>query len=334
MNPREDIISLLSGQKIGKVPAFSGLIHITAEGLHSEGLEFHEIHYDAQKMAKAAASTFHLTGMPSAALPLDLCASAEALGTSLNYYENSEYQFPQPAKSLFASTKYLSEAYFQSPDFIHKGRLPTIYEALRLLKEDIGDEVVISGIIPGPYTLLLYLVEPGGLFTEMKREPDSVHAALRNLSSFLFHIAGTYRNAGADFITIHEMGGSSGFIGPAKFEQFVFPAVKELIAALPKPVVLSICGNMNRSLHLLNEAGANAVSLDQVSDIGAAREILKNTLLFGNIDPVGMLYRGGKAQITEAVHGAKEAGVDAVWPGCDLFPATSTENLKVFISES
>lgn len=332
MRLRAHILDLLSGQKIDHVPTFSGLIHITTEGLTSEGLEFHDIHHDARKMAKAAASTFRLTGMPSAALPLDLCAPAEALGAALNYYENSEYQFPQPAKPLFASAKYLNDAYFQSGDFIHKGRLSTIYEAIRLLKEDIGDEVVISGIIPGPYTLLLYLIEPGGLFTEMKREPDAIHAGLKYLSSFLSLIAQAYRSAGADFITIHEMGGSPGFLGPAKFEQFVFPAVKQLIAELPKPVVLSTCGNVNKSLPLLSETDANAVSLDQVSDIRVAREQLRDTLLFGNIDPVGVLYQGDNAGVTKAVRGAKEAGVDAVWPGCDLLPRTSAENLRAFMS--
>src|SRR5215203_3058127 len=114
---REEILSLLSGQKIDKVPAFSGLIHITTEGLEREGIALHEAQHDANKMAKAAASTFRLTGIPSAALPLDLCAPAEALGTTLNFYEDREYQFPQPAKPLFASTKYLNTAYFQNADF-------------------------------------------------------------------------------------------------------------------------------------------------------------------------------------------------------------------------
>ena len=52
---REEILGLLSGKKIGTQPAFSGLIHVTAEGLEREGLVFHEIHKDAAKMAKAAA---------------------------------------------------------------------------------------------------------------------------------------------------------------------------------------------------------------------------------------------------------------------------------------
>ena len=77
---RDEILRLLNGEKISSVPAFSGLIHVTTEGLASEGLSLQEVHHDAEKMARASASTFKLTGMPSAALPLDLCSPAEALG--------------------------------------------------------------------------------------------------------------------------------------------------------------------------------------------------------------------------------------------------------------
>lgn len=330
MNPRAELLSLFSGQKPSSFPAFSGLIHITQEGLQSEDCIFQEVHHDARKMANAAASTFKLTGIPSAALPLDLCAPAEALGTTLKFYEGNEHRFPQPAKSLFASTSYLNTAYFQSAKFINKGRLPMICDAIRLLREDIGNDILISGIIPGPYTLLLYLIEPGGLFAEMKREPHLVQDALSQLSSFLSQLGSAYRLAGADFITIHEMGGSPGFIGPPKFEQFVFPALKQLMAELAEPKVLSICGNANKSLSLLNETGADAVSVDQLTDLKAARESLKDTLLFGNLDPVAALWLGNADSITEAVRVAKESGVDAVWPGCDLVPQTSVLNLNAW----
>ena len=331
---REEILSLLSGKRIDRVPAFSGLIHVTAEGLKSEGLSLHEVHHDPQKLVRAAASTFHLTGMPSVALPLDLCAPAEALGATLNYYGDSQDRFPQPEKSIFSSTRYINQAYLDRADFIHKGRLDVIGQAIGLLKEDIGGEVVISGILPGPYTLLLYLTEPDSLFAEMKREPKSVQDALFHLSSFLSHCGSAYREAGADFITIHEMGGSPGFIGPDRFEQFVFPPVRQLISRLQGPTVLSVCGNTSRSMGLLDLTGADAVSVDQTNDLMVSRAVLKDTMLFGNLDPVATLWQGNEKEITEAVHGAKTAGVDAVWPGCDLVPQTPVENLKAFISAS
>src|SRR5687768_896650 len=331
MNLRGEILDLLSRKKINGKPVFSGLIHVTSEGLERDGLVFHKVHKDANQMAKAAASTFHLTGMPAAALPLDLCAPAEALGAVLNYYEQGDNQFPQPARPLFASTTYLNNAYFESADFINKGRIPIICDAIRLLKEDIGNEVVISGIIPGPYTLLLYLIEPGGLFAEMKREPNAVLDALFHLSSFLAQIGNAYFQSGADFITIHDMGGSPGFIGPPKYEQFVFPAEKQLIEELPKPCVLSVCGATNKSMHLLAQTGVDAISVDQLTDLAAARAVLTETLLFGNLDPVATLWTGNEAQITEAVHKSKEAGVDAVWPGCDMVPQTHIENIAAML---
>jgi len=334
MNTRETVLSLFQGSRASSPPAFSGLIHVTAEGLQSEGLVFHEVHKDAGMMAKASASTFKLSGLPSAVAPLDMYVEAEALGGTIDFLKSREFVFPQIAKPLFASTKYLNRGYFESADFINKGRIPLVCEAIQFLKEDIGQDAVIGGMIPGPYTLLLFLIEPGGLFAEMKREPRLVADALFLLTSFLAEVGIAYRNAGADFITIHDMGGSPGFIGPAKYEQFVYPAQKLLITELPAPRVLSVCGNTNKSMELLAQTGADAISVDQLNDLVSSRKILTDTLLFGNIDPVATLWQGEEANITEAVRGAKEADVDALWPGCDLVPQTSIESLRAFLDAS
>jgi MtaA/CmuA family methyltransferase len=322
---REKILSLLSGQKIDTAPVFSGLIHVTAEGLAHEGLALHEVHREAGRMARAAASTFKLTGMPSATLPLDLCAPAEALGAELIFYEDGEMQFPQVRKVIYKSTKEIRGVENRGLDI---GRLGVICEAIRLMKEDVGENVVISGLVPGPYTLLLYLCNLPNMVMEMKKEPQMVKDALFHLSSFLSKIGRAYRDAGADFITIHDMGGSAGFVGPSVYEQFVFPAERDLIEKLPKPRVLSVCGRMDKALLLLPLTGAEAVSVDQVTDLNSAREALKDVMLFGNIDPVEILWRGDEAQVAEAVRRAKEARVDAVWPGCDLVPSTPIHNLR------
>ncbi|MBM4427556.1 MAG: hypothetical protein FJ031_09980 [Chloroflexi bacterium] len=325
---RNEILSLLSGKKTDIIPAFSGLIHVTAGGLASEGLTLQEVHHDAGKMARAAASTFKLTGMPSAALPLDLCSPAEALGAELIFYNDEEMQFPQVRKLLFQSAKEIVE----NREIESRGRIELICEAIRLLKKDIGDKAVISGVIPGPYTLMIYICKVQNLVREMKNEPQMVLDALLRLSSFLATIGNAYREAGADFITIHEMGGSPGFIGPKPFETFVLSALQHLTGELVCPTVLSVCGKTDSAMSLLAQAGADAISLDQMADLKSARTALKDTLLFGNIDPVGTLSAGDEAGVVEAVARSKEAGVDAVWPGCDLVIQTPIQNIKKFLS--
>ncbi len=106
------------------------------------------------------------------------------------------------------------------------------------------------------------------------------------------------------------------------------------MANLPKPRVLSICGNTNASMSLIAQAGADAISVDQTNDLASSRAVLgKETLLFGNIDPVATLGLGSEFDVQQAVTKAKQAGVDAVWPGCDLRLDTSLENLKAMMNE-
>lgn len=320
---RNQILSLLSGKKNDIIPTFSGLIQVTAEGLASEGLTLQEVHHDAGKMARAAASTFNLTGMPSAALPLDLCSPAEALDAELIFYGNEEMQFPQVRKLLFMSAREVAQI---QPTL--GGRLPLICDAIHLTKKDIGEKAVISGMIPGPYTLMIYICKVQNLIREMKSEPQMVLDALTHLSSFLADIGNAYLDAGADFITIHEMGGSPGFIGPKPFEQFVLPALQHLTSSLPHPTVLSVCGKTDSAMSLLAQSGADAISVDQMTDLKAARTVLKDTLLFGNLDPVATLWQGDPDSVAEAVQRSKEARVDAVWPGCDLVIQTPIQNIN------
>ncbi|HSL31391.1 MAG TPA: uroporphyrinogen decarboxylase family protein [Anaerolineales bacterium] len=334
MTSRQTILDLLSGKTIDSQPAFSGLIHVTAEGLRSEGISLPEAHTDATKMARASASTFKLSGLPSAVAPLDMCVEAEAIGASIDFRHNGDSAFPRVTKPLFPSVKFITSEIGDSFEILNRGRIRLVCEALELIKDDIGSDAVIGGMIPGPFTLLLFLIEPGGLFADMKRDPGTIREALFHLSSFLSRVAQVYRNAGADFITIHDMGGSPGFIGPAKYESFVFPAEKHLIEQLQKPCVLSICGNTNKSLHLLAQTGAGAISVDQLNDLAETRQVLTSTRLFGNIDPVATLWQGDQAAIAQAVRVAKQAGVDAVWPGCDLVPQTPPANIRILMESN
>jgi len=326
MTRRDEILSLLSGQPPEQTPCFSGLISVTAAGLDSLGLKLHKAHTDADRLARAAASTFKLTGFPSAVVPLELCVEAEALGAEIDFRATSSRpEYPRPVDYLYERCEQV--------DVTHTidGRIPLVCEAIRLLKKDIGEEVVIGSFVPGPFTLLSLLVKPDQLMLDLKRDPGSVHTALDSLANVLSKSALAYHQAGADMLTIHEMGGSPGVLGPKRFETFVLPPLQKLIAFIPKPRVLSVCGNTNGAMHLLAQTGADAISVDQLNDLAASRKALPNTLIFGNIDPVAVLANSTESQLRQAVSSVIAAGVDAVWPGCDLYPPTPLENLRAMM---
>ena len=62
MASREDILAFFNNKEPNTHPLFSGLISVIEAGLKSEGLQFHETHRDAAKMARAAASTYRVSG--------------------------------------------------------------------------------------------------------------------------------------------------------------------------------------------------------------------------------------------------------------------------------
>jgi [methyl-Co(III) methanol-specific corrinoid protein]:coenzyme M methyltransferase len=188
--------------------------------------------------------------------------------------------------------------------------------------------------VPGPFTLLSLLVETGALYMSMRRSPEALHAALDFLAQALASVGNAYHDAGADFLTIHEMGGSPGALGPKLFESIVLPHLQALTSALPRPVVLSACGRTNGAMELLAASGAGALSVDQTNDLAKSREEVPDVLLFGNLDPVGLISQGIPVQITEAVKGVVRSGADAVWPGCDLYLQTPLENLRALVNAS
>ena len=170
------------------------------------------------------------------------------------------------------------------------------------------------------------------LLMDVACNPNAVGHALNALADALIAVANAYHDAGADFITIHEMGGSPGVIGPPAFGSLLLPRLQKLIAAVPAPRVLSVCGNTNQAMPLLVQAGADAISVDQLNDLARSREIIgSDALLFGNIDPVGVLAHSDEQGVWRAVENAIEAGVDAIWPGCDLYLPAPPGNLVAMV---
>jgi len=54
-------------------------------------------------------------------------------------------------------------------------------------------------------------------------------------------------------------------------------------------------------------------------------------LIFGEIDPFGVLTQGKPQDVERAVKEAVEGGVNAIWPGCDLWPVVPKENMETLI---
>ena len=84
MSARDRVLKVFKREKVDRLPIFSGMGNITVPGLQPTQWNFAELHLDAEKKAKIAASTSKLFGFECALVPFDMGVEAEALGAGVN----------------------------------------------------------------------------------------------------------------------------------------------------------------------------------------------------------------------------------------------------------
>jgi|GEM_PF-37484 [methyl-Co(III) methanol-specific corrinoid protein]:coenzyme M methyltransferase len=331
-NSRARVLSLFKGDKPDRTPVFSGMGNVTTHGIYPHGWRFAEIHTDAEKMARSAASTSQLFGFECAVAPFDMGIEAEVLGCEINYYTQSsqEILYPTMRKKLATTVEELK---IEIPaDLDQRGRVPLVLEALCKMKTEVGDQVPVGAWVLGPFTLAGQIVELDNLLKMSFKKTALVGAILDQLTGLLISLAKLYRAAGADYITVREMGATSDVLSPRMFKTLILPPLQKIFAALEPPRVLHICGTTSAIFELMADAGAEAISIDQKNDVAdAVKRVGEKTLVFGNLDPYNVLVTGTPELIREKVRGILDAGVDAVWPGCDIWPSVPQENMQALV---
>jgi len=332
LNSRERVLRFFRKEDIDRVPVFSGFGNVTVHGLEKYGWKFADIHLDARKMASMAASTSQLFGLECAVVPFDMGVEAEALGAGVNFYPNhTDVLYPTISEKVAEKVEDLS---LQVPsDLAVAGRIPMVVKSIRLLKEEVGSQVAIGSWVLGPYTLAGQLVDIGDLAKMALKKPDMVNKVLDRLAGVLIEMSRIYRQAGADYMTVREMGAGPDILSPRIFKSLIRPHLEKVFAAIESPKILHICGDTNSIVEQMALCGADAISVDQKNNVAESRkEVGPDMFILGNIDPYGVVVKGKPDDVENAVKDAIDNGVNAIWPGCDIFPTAPRQNMEALMA--
>ena len=332
MKSRERVLSLLAHQPIDRMAVFSGMGNVTVHGLNKYGWHFAEIHTDPQKMAQVAASTFEMFGFECAVVPFDMGVEAEALGSKVNFYTgHQDILYPTISHHL---AERVVEIDLQIPeDLSGAGRIPVVTQALGILKKELGNEVAIGSWILGPYTLAGQLVDISDLAKSVFKRAELVDELLAKLSQVIIRLASIYRSAGADYITIREMGAGPDILSPRLFEKMILPHLKVIFSKIGSPNILHICGDTNAIVEQMYLSNADAISVEKRNDIALTRKKLgPEAIILGNIDGYNTLCKGTPSDVEVEVKEAIYRGVSSIWPGCDIWPEVPKANMEALVS--
>ncbi len=330
MTSKERVMKFLKGEKVVPPPVFSGMGNVVTPVLEKHRIIFSKSHRDPVLMAKAAGGSYTDFGFECAVVPFDLGVEAEALGAEMNYYDDVEGLLYPTVKTK--CVKYAEDVKMPA-DLANAGRIPVVTGAIKELKSKHGNEIAIGAYVLGPFTMAGQVMELDELYEESFLDPERIGKILEKLSDVIIEVFKVYRDAGADYFILREMGGTSDVMSPKSFRSLIKPHVIRIISEMPRPAILHICGDTNAIVQDMAECGADAISVDQKNNLTDTRlKIGSDVILLGNFDPVKVLHRGKPEDVGEAVLECLRSGANAVWPGCDLWPEVPAENMTAYVS--
>ena len=302
LTAKERVLNLLTGQPTDRPACFSGMGNITTAGLDQFAYRFQDLHSDARKMADVAATSHKLFNYDCAVVPFDLCVEAEVLGCRMNPYDDvATILYPTIQDKVIHNQEDMENLTIPA-DVSALARVPVVCQAIRYLKEDIGQDVAIGCYLLGPFTLAGQLMDLNDLFKLSFKKPQLVSGLLDKLSGLIIQIAAAYQDAGADYICIREMGATTDILSPRAFKSLIQPYLQKVAAGISYPKILHICGSTNPVVALMNDCGFDALSLEEKNDLVKTRgEIGGEPLIFGAVDAYAVLANGSEAEVVAAV---------------------------------
>lgn len=329
MTPKERVIKILTRQPIDTMPCFSGQGMVTVPAIEAFGIRFPQIHLTAENMAGSAIKSMEMYEFDSAVVPYDMCTIPEAFGLNVSIYEDVEdILYPTIPE------KWNTPEEVQIPDdYLQRGRMPVVSQAITLLSEKIGKTHAIGTWILGPFTLAGQLVELDVLMKMAIKEKTKVEALLDRLVDLIIDLGRHYREIGADYVSLREMGTGADILSPRMFKILIQPRLRKIFESWDSPKILHICGSTDLIIEMMNDCGAEAISVDHKNTLSESRrKIGDQVLLLGDYDGFTLPGQSSFEEIEEAIKRCIDDGVDAVWPGCDIWPDVKSENLKAINS--
>lgn len=172
--------------------------------------------------------------------------------------------------------------------------LSSVYEAVRLIRAGLPKDRALIGFAGAPFTVASYLIEggPSKNFENTKKMMFGAPELFCTLLEKIGKATGEYLRrqveAGADAVQLFDSW--VGNLSESDYVRFVQPSSRLALAAVPDHIPKIHFGKGTGHLLLpMREAGATVMGIDEMTNLAQARELLGDTPIQGNLDPIILL---------------------------------------------
>lgn len=328
MNSRDRVLAMIEGRPVDHLPCMPITMMFAADQI---GAKYRDYATDNRVLVEAQIRTAENFGFDYVSVISDPGCEAADCGATVKYFDD------QPPAIDETQARLADKAAFRTlnvPDPLGSGRMTNRVRGAALLKERVGATKLIEGWIEGPCAEAADLRGINVLMTDFYDDPAFVRDVFEFVVEMELRFARAQVDAGIDVMGIGDAAAS--LVGPAIYEEFVWPYEKKMIDglhAMGTRVRLHICGNTRRVLAAMGRLGCEIVDLDYMVPLTEGRAKMgPDQVLLGNLDPVRAVRNATPASIAAAIaechHQAGPRYI--VGAGCEIPRDTPHENVRAF----
>ncbi|MCP5537619.1 MAG: uroporphyrinogen decarboxylase [Akkermansiaceae bacterium] len=216
-------------------------------------------------------------------------------------------------------------------------KLAYLPAALRMTRQEIGEEKTLLGFGGSPWTLAAYMTEGGSLKdlaalkTLYYSEPATFDLLMEKITSAVIDLFKMKIDAGVDAIQIFDSAGA--FCPASHYDGMSLKWIKKIIDALPAdfPVIIFAKG-MAHQRDALCTTGASVLSIDWTINLPSYYDALPdNVAVQGNLDPLILSSSADvvRTETTRLLESMKGRHGHILNLGHGILPSAKPENMQV-----
>jgi len=326
MNSRERVLDFLAGRPVDHLPLMPITMMFAADRI---GAKYRAYATDCRVLVEAQLRTAEEFEFDYVSVISDPAREAADCGATIHYFDDQPPAIDETHARLADKA---ALAGLKIPDPLGGGRMHDRVQAAALFKERVGKEKLVEGWIEGPCAEAADLRGINTLMLDFYDDPAFVRDLFEFIVEMELRFARAQVEAGVDLMGVGDAAAS--LVGPAIYEEFVWPYEKKLVDglhAMGTRVRLHICGNTRRILTGMARLACEIVDLDFMVPLAEGREKMGALqVLLGNIDPVRVLRDGSPDSVRAAISECHRQAAPRyiVGAGCEVTRDTSPENVR------
>ncbi len=279
MNSIERIVSTLKFEKPDRIPVIA---QVFGHAATVAGMHLGDYIRNGELLARGQITALDRYGYDAVFALMDTYVETEAVGSVLTYFKNQ-----YPIVKSYALSQDTDPDNLTIPDPHEAGRMPALLNAAGILREEVGDEVMVVGCVLGPLTVTTQLLGIEKALYLAIDDPERFSRILDFATEVVTRFGKAQIDAGVHLPVVFDPSASPAVVPPMFFYEFELPRLKRLFLSLKEHGAaanwLHIAGPAGPILPFYPEAGVDIANFDYSVSPSVAQKALTRTVLDGNI---------------------------------------------------